>query len=96
MLVIHTHVLPFTYMNSICRNINHILSLVLAKSVLKSAHCDEQLEEVVLASLTSRPDQLHRYLAMLSDTVFSAKHTDSSLGAANHVVKVRGTSAYTV
>ncbi|XP_067936220.1 nucleolar pre-ribosomal-associated protein 1-like [Watersipora subatra] len=70
------------------KNLNHVLNLVLCKSILKSAYMDIQLEEVVIASLTTRPDQLHRYMAMLNESALLVKNTGSWLNAANHVVKI--------
>ena len=67
---------------------NHVMNLVLTKSILKSAYNNEQLEEVVLTCLMSRPDQIHRYLAMLNESALLVKNTDTWLTAANHVVKV--------
>jgi len=67
---------------------NHVVTHILVKSVLNNAYNDSQLEEVVVACLASRPDQLHRYLAVLEDSALPVKNTESWLTAANHVIKV--------
>ncbi|KAF6041647.1 URB1 [Bugula neritina] len=70
------------------RNMNHVVTHILVKSVLNNAYNDSQLEEVVVACLASRPDQLHRYLAVLEDSALPVKNTESWLTAANHVIKL--------
>ena len=67
---------------------NHLVSLVLSKSILRTAYSDPALEGVVLTCLHSRPDQIHRYLSVLEDSVISIKNTQTWSLAATHIVKV--------
>lgn len=68
---------------------NHLVSLVLSKSVLRSAYMDSMLEDVVFSCLHSRPDQIQRYLSVLEDSDLSIKNDKTWREAATHVTKVR-------
>lgn len=67
---------------------NHLVSLVLSKSILRSAYTDPALEGVVCKCLQSRPDQIHRYFSVLEETILLVKNTETWKQAASHVTKV--------
>lgn len=67
---------------------NHVVSLILTKSILRHAYTDAGLEEIVIKCVSTRVDQLHRYLAALEDSILS-KFTDPLwVSVVSHVTKV--------
>lgn len=67
---------------------NHVVSLIFTKSILKRSFTDASLEDVIISCVSVRVDQLHRYLTILENNVLSKITDPNWIDAVNHISKV--------